>query len=60
MSDEVCAAAAAAHVAFAALVGMCSSALLFSPCIWFFLSLHTLRYAALVAHRLGAAMSDLQ
>ncbi len=41
MSDEVCGAAAAAYLALAALVGKCSSSLLFSP------------QAALVAHRLG-------
>jgi len=60
MSDEVCAAAAAAHVAFAALVGMCSSALLFSPCNWFFLSLHTLRWLPTGWVVWITAMSDLQ
>ncbi len=48
MSDEVCA-AAAAHVVLAALVGICSSALLFGTYICFGLTAH----AALIAHRLG-------
>ncbi len=48
MSDEVCAAADAAYLALAALVGMCSSVLLCSPHIFV-----PFAHAALVAHRLG-------
>ena len=68
MSDEVCAAAAtAAYLALAALIGICSAVILFSPFICSSLTAH----AALVAHRLGCvddaevgllmtAMNDLQ
>jgi len=47
-ADAVCAAAAAAHIVRAALVGICSSVLLFGSCICCVLIAH----APLVAHRL--------
>ena len=48
MSDDVCL-AAAARIVLAALVGICSSALLFGTYICFGVTAH----AALIAHRLG-------